>query len=444
MNLRAQPQVRFRHRHLLKPVTTTALTTLLALTLSACGGDSSSDSSADDHQHGHEHNGRLLFSLSNTTSLRVFDQAEAEFESLQGDASGNAATLVLADNGLSAVVLANKIAQVVYSGLHAEEDETDATHTATNTTNTTASEEHAHDEHEHAELLTLSLSNVERVISTQGHFSLLANGATQLLPSADVETAGLDFESITGPAAQSFPALVLDEAHELFLFFADDKAQVYEAGVVTADEFACSNPQDAAQAGALNVVLCDEGLQYLLVEDDSGVHSLHSGTVSFASATSITALTSNGHDVVAYNGSNAFLLHEGAAHSLNAETLPLTLGAGSALCQAAFASEDSETLALVSDDAFLNLLNLADSSLNKRVALDETVSSGLSCAQLALAFAPEGFLVADKQAALLYLIDAHDGPYHVHSRYRDSQLSNLSQMVFMHSMNAAHEHEHQH
>ncbi len=442
MNLRAQPQVHFRHYRLIGPAATTAMTALLALTLSACGGDSSSD---NDHNHNHEHNGRLLFSLTDTTSLQMFDQAEAEFESLQGDASGNAATLVLADNGLSAVVLANNIAQVVYSGLHAEEDEADTTHPAANTaTNTAASEEHAHDEHEHAELLTLSLSNVERVITTQGHFSLLANGATQLLPTGDVEAAGLDFERITGPAAQSFPALVLDEAHEMFLFFAADKAQVYEGGVVTADEFACSNPQAAVQAGAVNVVLCDEGLQYLLVEEDNGVHSLHSGTVSFTSATSITALTSNGHDVVAYNGSNAFLLYEDTSHNLNAEALPLTLGAGSTICQAAFASKDNETLALVSDDAFLNLLDLKDSSTNNRIALDETVSNGLSCTQLALAFAPEGFLVADKQAALLYLIDSHGGPYHVHSRYPNSQLSNLSQMVLMHSIDAAHDHQHEH
>lgn len=434
MNLRVQPQVRFRHQHLLKPVATTALTALLALTLSACGGDSSNNSNDDSgHQHEHEHSGRLLFSLTDTTSLTVFDQAEATFESLDGTASGNAATLVLADNGLSAVVLANNIAQVVYSGLHAEDDEA-----------AEASADATHEEHEHAELLALSLSSVDRVITTQGHFSLLTNGATQLLPSADMEAAGLDFESITGPAAQNFPALVLDEEHGMFLFFAAGKAQVYENGAVTTDEFACSNPQAAAQTGEMSVILCDEGLQYLLVEEENGEHSLHSGSVSFTSPNTMTALISNGHDVVAYNASSAFLLHEEADHSISAEALPLTLSAGKQICQAAFASEDSETLALVSNDAFLNLLDLEDSSANKRVALDETVSNGLNCNQLALAFAPEGFLVADKNAALLYLIDSHGGPYHVHSRYPNSQLGNLSQMVFMHSMAVSDDHSHTH
>src|SRR5690606_16560861 len=182
--------------------------------LTACGGGSSSDNPATDDQD-HAHSGRLLYSLTNNTTLKVYDQAEARFENLDTDATGSAAQLVLADNGLSAAVYSptEKTVQIVYSGLHAEEE--------------TATTEAEHGEHEHAEMLSTSLNSVDQVVGTRGHFSALLNGYTRLLPTADMEAAGLDFEAaLNTPASQTYPALVL-EAHDLKLFFAGNQAVIY-------------------------------------------------------------------------------------------------------------------------------------------------------------------------------------------------------------------------
>src|SRR5690606_9765461 len=107
--------------------------------LTACGGGSSSDKAVIDN-HDHAHSGRLLYSLTNNTTLKVYDQAEKSFENLESDAAGNAAQLILADNGLSTAVLTNGILNIVYSGLHTEEE--------------TATTEAEHGEHEHAEMLS--------------------------------------------------------------------------------------------------------------------------------------------------------------------------------------------------------------------------------------------------------------------------------------------------
>ena len=156
MNLRAQPQVRFRHRHLLKPVTTTALTTLLALTLSACGGDSSSDSSDNDHNHDHAEGGRLIYSLSGSAdTLKMFDQtvASEQFTSTTV-ATGADAQLVLSNDGVTLAMLNGSDLSIVSSGL-----------------------EHMHGEDAHAHavatLTAAHIADVAQVVATTDHFSVL-------------------------------------------------------------------------------------------------------------------------------------------------------------------------------------------------------------------------------------------------------------------------------
>src|SRR5690606_6727432 len=227
--------------------------------LTACGGGSSSDNPATDDQD-HAHSGRLLYSLTNNTTLKVYDQAEKSFENLESDATGNAAQLVLADNGLSAAVYSptEKTVQIVYSGLHAEEE--------------TATTEAEHGEHAHAEMLSISLDYVDQVVVTRGHFSALRNGATQLLPTADAEAAGLNFEAaLNTPASQTYPALVLEEAHDLKLFFTATKAHIYEGGTEDSS-FACTTPTGHAEAGELTVLNCGDGAHFVLAEEHDGHH----------------------------------------------------------------------------------------------------------------------------------------------------------------------------
>ena len=422
-----------QHRSLLPA--RSLLVIALSSALIACGGGSSS-SADDDHDHDHEHSGRLLFSVSDDTTLTVYDEEEEAFEPLEQDAADHGAQLVLADNGLSAAVLASGTLNIVYSGLHAEDEEENA--------------EEDHGEHEHAEMLEVSLSSVDQVVTTRGHFSALSNSATQLLPTADVEAESLAFEDTTGPVSQTYPALVLDEEHGLTLFFAADQAHVYE-DVTAETTFACADPQGHAEAGELTVLNCDGSAVYVLIEEHEDHHHIHHGDVDFTSATTISGLTSNGHDVVVWNGTAAWVL-EAAEHEhvdvmvvaaaaeeeadVSAEALTLALG-GATICTAAFATEDEESLGVLSSDGKLHILNL-ETAATTTIVLDETASP--SCSGLTLANGPEAFLVADKAAGLLYMVDAHDGPYHIHTRLQDDDMINLSNLVFMHAIDASHDH----
>src|SRR5690606_31375167 len=200
--------------------------------LTACGVGSSSDNPATDDQD-HAHSGRLLYSLTNNTTLKVYDQAEKSFENLESDAAGNAAQLILADNGLSAAVLTNGILNIVYSGLHTEEE--------------TATTEAEHGEQEHAERLSNSLDSVDRLVLTRGHSSALLNGYTRLLPTADIEAAGLNFDAARNtPASQTYAARALEDAHGLKLFFSAATAYVYE-DATEKSSFACTTPSGHAE-----------------------------------------------------------------------------------------------------------------------------------------------------------------------------------------------------
>src|SRR5690606_21841589 len=256
---------------------------------------SSSDNPATDDQD-HAHSGRLLYSLTNNTTLKVYDQAEERFENLDTDATGNVAQLVLADNGLSAAVYSptKKTVQIVYSGLHTEEE--------------TATTEAEHGEHEHAEMLSNSLDSVDRLVVTRGHFSALLNGYTRLLPTADMEAAGLNFEAaLNTPASQTYPALVLEEAHDLKLFFTATTAYVYE-DATEKSSFACTTPSGHAEAGELTVLNCGDGAHFVLAEEHDGHHHFYTGAVEFDAATTVSGLTSNGDDIIVWNTSGAWVV----------------------------------------------------------------------------------------------------------------------------------------
>ena len=75
--------------------------------LSACGSDSSPAKIAEEHEHA------LLISQANTDYLSVLEEGEAE--SLAESALGNAAELLLADNGeLAAAYCFMKMKLTVY------------------------------------------------------------------------------------------------------------------------------------------------------------------------------------------------------------------------------------------------------------------------------------------------------------------------------------------
>lgn len=422
---------------------------LLVLAISsalvACGGSSSSKKDEHDHEHEHEHEhddhaGRLLFSVQDNDPLFVYDEAENKFDDI-GSATANAATLVLADNGLSAAVLAGTTLNIVFSGLHNDDH----------------NEEHDHDEeHDHAELLDITLNSVTKVIATRGHFSALSNGATQLLNSDDIENPMLAFETaITTPASQTYPGIVLDAEHRVF--FAADNAYVYN-DMDLEDTLDCTNPTHHAEAGELTVINCDGTAKYVVLEVHGDHHHIYTGEVAGLSAINLTNLTSNGHDIVAWTSSNAWIIAinehddshthdmvsiQAANESLTVEASALTLPElnGASICQAAFATEDKDTLGVLTSNGRLHLINVEDDT-NRTLTLDNT---NTDCNSLHLAAGAEAFLVANTVESKLYLIDAHDGPYHIHSRINDSRISELAHMVYMHASHDDHDdHDHDH
>src|SRR5690606_11473523 len=128
-------------------------------------------------------------------------------------------------------------------------------------------------------------------------------------------------------------------------------------------------------------------------------------------------LTSNGHDIVAWNSSGAWVVAaDEHSHSdvtpvmpavrATALTLPLN---SAAICTAAFATEDEDTLGVLTNNNQLHLINLDDQS-TRSIALDESTTAG--CDHLRLATGPEAFMVADRNMGQIYLVDSHDGrPY---------------------------------
>src|SRR5690606_17881048 len=203
-------------------------------------------------------------------------------------------------------------------------------------------------------------------------------------------------------------------------------------------------------AGELTVLNCDGNAHFVLAEEHDGNHHFYNGAVEFGAAPTVSGLTSNGHDIIVWNTSGAWVVAaDEHSHSDVTPVMPavrataLTLSLSSAaICTAAFATEDEDTLGVLTNNNQLHLINLDDQS-TRSIALDESTTAG--CDHLRLATGPEAFMVADSDAGLVYLVDSHDGrPYHIHSRLRDNSIHTLENMVFMHAIDASHDHDHVH
>ena len=401
--------------------------TSASLFLTACGGDSSSSSSEEEE---HEHTGRLLIS-DDTTTLTVYDQSEAAFETLAGSAALASPSLVLADNGLSAAVVNSSSVQFVHSGLHSEEEEE-------------AAEEEEHD-HEEADVIDLTVSGtISKVVTSKGHFAILADGATQLVPADDIESVtAADIETFDA-VTQSYPALVLDEDSETLLVFSGDNAVVYTEDSATAVSTSCSSPAWHVESEHMTLFGCDEGVKAMSMEGDFTEFTTLQlpDTASGWPENWIT----NGEDIVGYSADSVLTVYEDEdTESIVVEdvtTIATSEGASGNICAAAFATEDSDAVAFLSDDANLYVVDTETEEVTT-VALKFSDAATLSCADLHMTAAAAGFPVVDESAAYLYLFDAHDGAaYHLHSSVAlDSGIGDINDAVFMHAIESeAHEH----
>lgn len=221
-----------------------ALVSILTLLLTACGSSSSDDDKQDhddDKGHDHDHEVSILLSQSGTDTLSLLD--EGELEALEDSAAGNGANLVLGETGAYAAVLANGTVNFVH-GLHEEHeeehsDDADEEH-----------EEHAEDPH----VLEFSLTG-SKVITTNNHFAVLDSGSTTFVAYDELENDTPTTESSSNlPVNETYPALILEEAHDLKLAFDGTNAVVYEA-VSQEHSATCATPTSHGQVGELVVVL---------------------------------------------------------------------------------------------------------------------------------------------------------------------------------------------
>ncbi len=484
MNLRAQPQVRFRHRHLLKPVTTTALTTLLALTLSACGGDSSSDSSDNDHNHDHAEGGRLIYSLSGSAdTLKMFDQTvtSEQFTSTTV-ATGADAQLVLSNDGVTLAMLNGSDLSIVSSGL-----------------------EHMHGEDAHAHavatLTAAHIADVAQVVATTDHFSVLKNdGSGLLLEAADGEVvSGLNL-----PNNLVYPALAL-QGGQFMTFTANavtpantDITVVNADGTTGTDGLIWVRPHDGgyfaesmtcadgveqtAQTENFTLILCGDGtLRWLIsgyvtidghpqgagetlhvtqrypateTRREGAVGEVTTGSTGFIE--NITGLTKTNHEhsvIAAWSADQLWLVNAHSDHPHRGDLVSVT-GENFGDIIAVTTTTEDDAIALLSNSGKLAVSRFDVDDSSNPVATGETEREQLGAAGAVwntsnshlLAGAFE-FLVVNSATGTLYEVDTHsaEGDYHLHSTTANSNLNNAFSAVFAHVAEEEHaddDHDH--
>lgn len=408
-----------------------------SLLLAACGGsDDDNDNHDDEHDHDHGHESSVLVSQKDSPILSLLE--EDELEALDDTAAGNVTNLVLSDDGAYAAVLSTSSVEFVH-GLHEEEyHEEDEEH----------SEEEMHDEEEHEEAHILEFSlNGSQVISTNGHFAVLNSGSTtfveydQLLEETPVteDTSGL-------PVTETYPALMLDEAHDLKLVFDDTNAHVYEGNSQEAS-FACANPSSHAQAHELVVVSCDEGAVALIVEEGETEHSFTDSPLTLDGTASKYVWTAKGHVIAGYEPTTGIYATVELDETQSPAVAEVNQGShtGGDICALGLDSEASDVLFVTSDAKFV-ALNHEGEEL-ETITLD--FSSESSCDDFVMATASKTALVIDNNAMKGYEIDVDDpesnpDAYHVHEDF-GLVVSDISDMVIFHEMDHDdHEEDHDH
>jgi len=393
---------------------------LTAVALTGCG--SSSDDHDDNHDE-HDHESSILVSQNGTTTLSLLE--EGELEALDDAAAGNGASLVLSETGAYAAVLAGSTVNFVH-GLHEEEHE---------------EEGHEEEEHEEAHVLDFSLTG-SQVISTNGHFAVLNAGTTSFVPFDGLETATEAEEDTSGLSlAETYPALMIDEDHNLVMAFDGTEALIYE-GVTEKANVACANPSSHAQGHEVVVVSCDEGaVAWVIEEGESG----HTFEVETYTDTELDGTASNyvwraqGEVIVGFepNTSNY------AVVELNETSGELELVKSSdtgvfefsdAICDIQLDSQATDILAISAGGEFVALNHEAEEL--QSITLDESAET--TCGDFVLASAAKAAVVVDNAAQMVFEIDVDDvesnpNGYHVHGR-EALTVNDIESMVIFHEV----------
>jgi hypothetical protein len=410
---------------------------IATLALTACGGGSSSNNdsynsnSSDSEEHDHESS--ILVSQSSTTALSLLE--EGELEALDDAAAGNGARLVLSETAAFAAVLSSGTVNFVH-GLH-DDDEEEAS---------SAEGDEGHEEE--ASVLDFSLTG-SNVITTSGHFAVLDSGSTTFVEYGDLKTITSASESTSDlSVTESYPALILDEEHDLKLLFDGVDALVYE-GQEQEKSFTCATPTSLGQTSELVVVSCGANVAALVVtEDSAGEHTLTDSILDLDGTDENYVWRAEGHVIVGFEPNTTNY----AVIELNdsADTVEVVKGSDSDtfeftqnICEIKLDSAEQEILAISAGGTFVALDH--EGSELKSIELD--FSTGSSCEDFVMASAAKTALLVDNNAQKGYEIDVDDlvnnpNEYHVHEDF-DIGVSDIADMVLFHEKDKV-EDEHDH
>ena len=403
---------------------------LSTLILAACGSD-------DDHSHGgdeHAHDDALFISQSDTTALSVLEEGVPA--NLEAAAAVNGASLLLSSTGEQVAIITD--GQVQFAAHHEEEE----------------GEEEAHEEEEH-ELPELSETTVTGsnpvVVNTNGHFSVLVAGATQLVPFDALTAAGNQAEALGLAIAgnEAYPALLLEEGTEtIALGFSATHATIFEDGVASEDlnhTFACASVYSVAQNSEFAVISCDESNFTVKLEEGETDHTIE--ITELGNVDSNVEWAYGGGVFVGYSADNGefFVLEEAVVAEEEVLTLEATLNVPDNFCAWGIDSLEAEIFALHTTgtaEAYLDILTHEGGSTS--IQLDETPIAA-TCDDLRMATASQAVSVLDNNGAVVYEIDKEEGAaqYHIHGRETLSVTDVESAVIFHEVGTDSHNHAHE-
>jgi hypothetical protein len=393
---------------------------ITALALTACGGGSSSSGDDIGEVDEHDHEFSILVAQNNTSALSLLE--EGELEVLDDAAAGNGATLVLGETGAYAAVLASNTINFVH-GLHDEDEE---------------EKEEEHEEEAHVLEFELTGSDV---ITTGGHFAVLAAGSTTFIEYDELEndmpaTEDTDALSLT----ETYPALMIDEEHEVVMVFDGTDAKFFEDTTEEAS-FACSNPSSHGQTDELVVVTCDEGALAVVIEEDdsTGEHTFTDSILTLNGTVANYVWRAQGHVIVGFEPSTSNY----AIIELEDETVTVSnpFEFSTNICDMQLDSEDQDILAMTLGGTFIALDH--EGIELKSIELDFSAAS--TCGDFIVASAAKTALVVDNTAQKGYELDLEESEsgsatYHLHEDF-DLTVSDIASMVIFHEKDES-KHDH--
>jgi hypothetical protein len=395
---------------------------ITTLALTACGGSSSSSSDNISEKDEHDHEFSILVAQDTTDTLSLLE--EGELEALDDAAAGNGATLVLGETGAYAAVLANNTINFVH-GLHDEDEE----------------EENIEEEHEEeAHVLDFTFTG-SQVITTGGHFAVLAGGSTTFIEYDELENdmpATEDTSNLS--VSETYPALMIDEDHGVVMVFDDADAKVFEDTTEEAS-FTCTNPSSHGQTDELVVVTCDEGALAVVIEEDETTeeHTFTDSMLTLDGTVANYVWRAQGHVIVGFEPSTSNY----AIIELEDETVTVSnpFVFATNICDMQLDSEKQDILAMTLGGTFIALDH--EGIELKSIELDFSAAS--TCDDFIIASAAKTALVVDNTAQKGYELDMEESEsgfanYHLHEDF-DLAVSDIASMVIFHEKDVS-KHEH--